>query len=151
MHLDELVNGHLSIVSRVQIIVFFILFWGCFSWKWCTIYLFLDSLTWKLRSKFGIDIFNVSKINFIDCITWPLKHSFMGQKLSYFLFFTINLRFFLMKLLHDIFFYFLTSKLWNKIITDIFNVSKTNFINFITWPLKHFFKGWKHSFFIFYY
>ena len=42
-----------------------------------------------------------------------------------------------MKLLHDIFFYFLTSKLWNKIITDIFNVSKTNFINFITWSLKH--------------
>jgi len=43
-----------------------------------------------------------------------------------------------MKLLYDIFFLgSLTSKLWNKFATNIFNVLDINFINCITWPLKH--------------
>ena len=36
---------------------------------------FLDSLMWKLWNKFVINIFNVLEINFINCITWPLKHN----------------------------------------------------------------------------
>ena len=96
----------------------------------------MDSLTWKIWNKFSKYIFNILKINFINCITLPLKHIFEGWKHRFFIFY-----YWIEVLLDEIITWYifldsLTWKLWNKFVTDIFDVLKINFINWITWSLK---------------
>ena len=67
----------------------------------------------------------------------------------FFLFLTLNFRYFFMKLLHNIFFYYLMLGLWNKVPIKFFNVLDINLKNFIRRPLKYCFKGEKHIFFYF--
>ena len=63
---------------------FVLVFLGGCPWKWCTIYLFLDSLMFKLWKTCVGNIISLLDIILKKCRTWTLKHSYKGLNHNFF-------------------------------------------------------------------
>ena len=127
-----------------------LLFWGGCPWNWCTIFSFLDSLTFKIWKKCVTNIINVLDIILKKCRTWTLKHSCKGPNDSFFDFVLLFWDGCLWNWCMIYFFLFFAFKLWKKFVTNIINMLDIILKKCRAWTLKHSCKGPNHKFFFYF-